>query len=673
MLAIEESAQPASASFVVTEIQLRDDDEVWVSSDLYIKEGKKDAECQEEPADANILDLDYNFADKELLEQMAALGLPSSFGTSFEATKRRKDKKVKDAIRRKDRKGKAVNLRLKEPNGSDATDHEKDHELRSLDAQEQGFTESNSAVHYSNSEDAQNASWRPLWDQFYQRYYFCNLRTLETSWEPPEGLEHYALYPAEGKLEGEVKLEAVSTPSLEWTSCTEILDLENGKSRVLKTLPGLLACDVGKIDGDSMGVELGIEFKNCIDLESTTEARTVGTIVDNASTSFDISSTLSLSRSLAERGLCNAGNKSKKNADDLTFEDCVEYSLLEKFKPLKTKQKISDLENISMECEAALALEEDQRGIESEEVARHTPSNLPAWCGSHLRFENDDHNVLKAEICGTESNAKQKSDQNNLFDTQPGPFATALSETAGSLKIKTRCRKEKQLHVFKTEKVLLPGMFEALNKDLVKYWHQRYRLFSRFDEGIKMDDEAWFSVTPEIIARHHACRCANNVVVDAFVGVGGNAIQFALRGNYVIAIDIDPKKIDYCKHNAEIYGVANRIEFVVGDFFKVAPSLKADVVFLSPPWGGPTYMNVDKYDLQTMMQPRDGFTVFKIVHDIAPSVIFFLPRNVDPSQPAEMSWLFSPPLACEVENNYINGKLKAITAYYGSIAIVQDS
>ena len=51
----------------------------------------------------------------------------------------------------------------------------------------------------------------------------------------------------------------------------------------------------------------------------------------------------------------------------------------------------------------------------------------------------------------------------------------------------------------------------------------------------------------------------------------------------VIAIDIDPSKIELARHNASVYGVADRIEFIVGDFFQLAPSLKADVVFLSPP------------------------------------------------------------------------------------------
>lgn len=47
------------------------------------------------------------------------------------------------------------------------------------------------------------------------------------------------------------------------------------------------------------------------------------------------------------------------------------------------------------------------------------------------------------------------------------------------------------------------------------------------------------------------------------------------------------------KHNAGIYGVTDRIEFIVGDYTKLADTLTADNVFLSPPWGGPEYINVN--------------------------------------------------------------------------------
>ncbi|XP_024930719.3 uncharacterized protein LOC107419946 isoform X6 [Ziziphus jujuba] len=179
-----------------------------------------------------------------------------------------------------------------------------------------------------------------------------------------------------------------------------------------------------------------------------------------------------------------------------------------------------------------------------------------------------------------------------------------------------------------------------------------------------MDEEGWFSVTPESIARHHAVRCSGGLIVDCFTGVGGNAIQFAQKSKHVIAIDIDPKKIEYAQHNAAIYGVNDQIDFIKGDFFVLAPKLKADTVFLSPPWGGPDYAKVEKYDMKTMLQPHDGYLLFHTAREIASRIVMFLPRNVDLNQLAELSLSVSPPWSLEVEKNFLNGKLKAITAYF---------
>lgn len=37
------------------------------------------------------------------------------------------------------------------------------------------------------------------------------------------------------------------------------------------------------------------------------------------------------------------------------------------------------------------------------------------------------------------------------------------------------------------------------SKNLKKYWNNRYNLFSRFDEGIWLDYQSWYSVTPEYV------------------------------------------------------------------------------------------------------------------------------------------------------------------------------
>ncbi|KAI5066493.1 hypothetical protein GOP47_0019117, partial [Adiantum capillus-veneris] len=205
----------------------------------------------------------------------------------------------------------------------------------------------------------------------------------------------------------------------------------------------------------------------------------------------------------------------------------------------------------------------------------------------------------------------------------------------------------------------------ASSPTISKYWFQRFRLFSKYDLGVKLDEEGWFSVTPEAIAKHQAARCKGGTIIDAFAGVGGNAIQFALAGHQVVAVENDPKRIEYAHHNAKIYGVADRIDFVLGDFFTVSSSMRGDVVFLSPPWGGPDYLDAAVYDILTMLQPKDGATLLNASHAIAPNIMIFLPRNVDMDQLAEISKTLWSPCFCEVERNFLNGKLKAITAYYG--------
>ncbi|MQL74808.1 hypothetical protein Taro_007186 [Colocasia esculenta] len=131
--------------------------------------------------------------------------------------------------------------------------------------------------------------------------------------------------------------------------------------------------------------------------------------------------------------------------------------------------------------------------------------------------------------------------------------------------------------LFSTFFLLLVAAGEVVSSRVVKYWRQRYSLFSRYDEGIAMDEEGWFSVTPEEVATRQAELCGRigaAVVVDGFSGVGGNAIQFAKRGYYVVAMEIDPRKVEFGRHNAEIYGVEDSIDFIVGDFLRLAPTLK---------------------------------------------------------------------------------------------------
>ncbi|XP_062935568.1 trimethylguanosine synthase isoform X1 [Cynocephalus volans] len=276
---------------------------------------------------------------------------------------------------------------------------------------------------------------------------------------------------------------------------------------------------------------------------------------------------------------------------------------------------------------------------------------------------------LEPEKCQTTSSAGEletEKNEDSLVATAVDKQNCVTRDITGSLQVETEAEIQKKKKKNNKKVNGLPPEIAAV-PELAKYWAQRYRLFSRFDDGIKLDREGWFSVTPEKIAEHIAGRVSQSfkcdIIVDAFCGVGGNSIQFALTGKRVIAIDIDPVKIDLARNNAEVYGIADKIEFICGDFLLLASCLKADVVFLSPPWGGPDYATAETFDIRTMMSP-DGFEIFRLSQKITNNIVYFLPRNTDIDQVASLA---GPGGQVEIEQNFLNNKLKTITAYFGDL------
>lgn len=268
-----------------------------------------------------------------------------------------------------------------------------------------------------------------------------------------------------------------------------------------------------------------------------------------------------------------------------------------------------------------------------------------------------------------------------------------------------------------------------------KFWAQRKRLFSKYDEGIQIEDgEMWYSVTPEVIAGHVAdkmvkmvlnCREKSNecekkdeiVVLDAFCGCGGNAIAFAKKNNVrVIAVDNNLGRLRMAANNAKVYGVDSKnIVFVHADVVdvlssytkgsKCIDSTKAeakdklasgyeigglellpdsiDAIFLSPPWGGMGYESNDTFDpissITIQSKHQDGqitttnggelfnMSASAVLSNANGVVAYFLPRNVDGIKLGQVAVASSIDHECfELEQNVVNGKVKTVTAYFGS-------
>lgn len=94
----------------------------------------------------------------------------------------------------------------------------------------------------------------------------------------------------------------------------------------------------------------------------------------------------------------------------------------------------------------------------------------------------------------------------------------------------------------------------------------------------------------------HSSSPFKSIIIDCFAGVGGNTIHFALSGRWerVYGIEKDAEVLACARHNAEIYGVADQIEWIEGDCFDLLKDVvgrdggdgSGAVLFGSPPWGG---------------------------------------------------------------------------------------
>lgn len=173
-----------------------------------------------------------------------------------------------------------------------------------------------------------------------------------------------------------------------------------------------------------------------------------------------------------------------------------------------------------------------------------------------------------------------------------------------------------------------------------------------------MTEDAWFGVTPEPIANKIAAHISESapkdktVIVDAFAGVGGNAIALARSGRWerVFAIEKDAKTLKCAKHNAEIYGVSNKIFWLNADCFDAMSRFSGQsnvVLFASPPWGGSSLFHAviryklmcigteygaeDVFDL-SKMEPYNLEKLYKSFTSISKEVVLYLPRTSDLNQ-----------------------------------------
>lgn len=213
------------------------------------------------------------------------------------------------------------------------------------------------------------------------------------------------------------------------------------------------------------------------------------------------------------------------------------------------------------------------------------------------------------------------------------------------------------------ENELFMHSYETLPENCKKYWKKRYMLFSRFDDGVYMTSELWYSVTPEDVAVFAAKLIKELMpdskhILDVCCGGGGNTVQFGRLFNSVGAIDINKNNMACTEHNAAVYGVSDSVWCYQGDWNEMSSPAKGgvvntswipqdvlndanggkpfDVVFSSPPWGGPQYKGQQVFDLYKM-EPFSAKNFAKQMLQYTDNFIMYLPKNLDLDQLREIT------------------------------------
>lgn len=116
-------------------------------------------------------------------------------------------------------------------------------------------------------------------------------------------------------------------------------------------------------------------------------------------------------------------------------------------------------------------------------------------------------------------------------------------------------------------------------------------------------------------------------ITDATAGVGGNVLSFDPVFKSVNAIENDKTRYSYLVHNLKLYN-SKCTNCICEDYTSIYLTLKQDVVFLDPPWGGPNYKNKSNIRLSLSHRSIESLVIDILKLDTT-CVVLKLPSNYD--------------------------------------------
>lgn len=176
----------------------------------------------------------------------------------------------------------------------------------------------------------------------------------------------------------------------------------------------------------------------------------------------------------------------------------------------------------------------------------------------------------------------------------------------------------------------------------------------KFDRPVYSDKEGIRFATPSVVAEYRAKRLHCKTLADISCGIGGQTIFFAKECDFVYAVEIDPKKIEYARKNCNRYG-ADNVEFICGDALSqdvIAQIPVVDVVFSDP--SRPSGEDIRKV---TSIEPAIP-NVISAYSDKTTNFAFEAPPQMPPERIS---------FDCEREYLSLNGQLNRLTLYFGNL------
>lgn len=119
---------------------------------------------------------------------------------------------------------------------------------------------------------------------------------------------------------------------------------------------------------------------------------------------------------------------------------------------------------------------------------------------------------------------------------------------------------------------------------------------------------------------------STKAITDATGCVGGDTLHFALHFKTVDSIEINQENYEALKHNVSVYKLSN-VKLYLGDATNVF-NWKTDVLYVDPPWGGPSYRDSKNLDLYMSSKRIDEWLEEVLLRKNRPNyIVLKLPQN----------------------------------------------